>query len=132
MLFRSITKLVTDLTAAGYNTAKLQLAATSTINFYNAAIDAITDQEYGDKDQGSHNMNFSYVDGSGQSHAETSSYYQHTRKKEKNADWDKPCQSMGNNTTGIQMNESYNKTNTYNFYINTGVLLNRFMSFMNI
>lgn len=127
-----ITQLVTDLTAAGYNTAKLQLAATSTINFYNAAIDAITDQEYGDKDQGSHNMNFSYVDGSGQSHAETSSYYQHTRKKEKNADWDKPCQSMGNNTTGIQMNESYNKTNTYNFYINTGVLLNRFMSFMNI
>lgn len=127
-----ITQLVTDLTAAGYNTAKLQLAATSTINFYNAAIDAITDQEYGDKDQGSHNMNFSYVDGSGQSHAETSSYYQHTRKKEKNADWDKPCQSMGNNTTGIQMNESYNKTNTYNFYINTGVLLNRFMNFMNI
>lgn len=127
-----ITQLVTDLTAAGYNTAKLQLAATSTINFYNAAIDAITDQEYGDKDQGSHNMNFSYVDGSGQSHAETSSYYQHTRKKEKNADWDKPCQSMGNDTTGIQMNESYNKTNTYNFYINTGVLLNRFMSFMNI
>lgn len=127
-----ITQLVTDLTAAGYNTAKLQLAATSTINFYNAAIDAITDQEYGDKDQGSHNMNFSYVDGSGQSHAETSSYYQHTRKKEKNADWDKPCQSMGNDTTGIQMNESYNKTNTYNFYINTGVLLNRFMNFMNI
>ena len=127
-----ITQLVTDLTSAGYNTAKLQLAATSTINFYNAAIDAITDQEYGDKDQGSHNMNFSYVDGSGQSHAETSSYYQHTRKKEKNADWDKPCQSMGNNTTGIQMNESYNKTNTYNFYINTGVLLNRFMNFMNI
>ena len=127
-----ITQLVTDLTAAGYNTAKLQLAATSTINFYNAAIDAITDQEYGDKDQGSHNMNFSYVDGSGQSHAETSSYYQHTRKKEKNADWDKPCQSMGNDTTGIQMNESYNTTNTYNFYINTGVLLNRFMNFMNI
>lgn len=78
-----ITQLVTDLTAAGYNTAKLQLAATSTINFYNAAIDAITDQEYGDKDQGSHNMNFSYVDGSGQSHAETSSYYQHTRKKKR-------------------------------------------------
>ena len=127
-----ITKLVTDLTAAGYNTAKLQLAATSTINFYNAAIDAITDQEYGNKDQGSHNMNFSYVDGSGQSHAETSSYYQHTRKKQKDADWDKPCQSMGNNTTGIQMNESYRDTNTYNFYINTGVLLNRFMNFMNI
>ena len=127
-----ITQLVTDLTAAGYNTAKLQLAATSTINFYNAAIDAITDQEYGDKDKGLHNMNFSYVDGSGQSHAETSSYYQHTRKKEKNADWDEPCQSMGNNTTGIQMNESYHKTNTYNFYINTGVLLNRFMNFMNI
>lgn len=127
-----ITQLVTDLTAAGYNTAKLQLAATSTINFYNAAIDAITDQEYGDNDKGSHNMNFSYVDGSGQSHAETSSYYQHTRKKEKNADWDKPCQSMGNDTTGIQMNESYNKTNTYNFYINTGILLNRFMNFMNI
>ena len=127
-----ITQLVADLTAAGYNTAKLQLAATSTINFYNAAIDAITDQEYGNKDQGSHNMNFSYVDGNGQSHAETSSYYQHTRKKEKNADWDKPCQSMGNNTTGIQMNESYRDTNTYNFYINTGVLLNRFMNFMNI
>ena len=127
-----ITQLVADLTAAGYNTAKLQLAATSTINFYNAAIDAITDQEYGNKDQGSHNMNFSYVDGSGQSHAETSSYYQHTRKKQKDADWDKPCQSMGNNTTGIQMNESYRDTNTYNFYINTGVLLNRFMNFMNI
>lgn len=127
-----ITKLVSDLTAAGYNTAKLQLAATTTINYYNAAIDAITDQKYGDNDKGSLNMNFSYVDGSGQSHAETSSYYQHTRKHEKNADWDIPCKSMGNDSTGIQMNESYNNSNTYNFYINTGVLLNRFMNFMNI
>ena len=127
-----ITTLVTDLTNAGYNATKLQYAATTLINYYNSAIDAITDQEYGDKDQGSHNMNFSYVDGNGQTHTETSSYYQHTRKKEKNADWSEPCQKMGLDSTGIQMNESYNKTNTYNFYINTGVLLNRFMKMMNI
>lgn len=127
-----ITTLVTDLTNAGYNATKLQYAATTLINYYNSAIDAITDQEYGDKDQGSHNMNFSYVDGNGQTHTETSSYYQHTRKKEKNADWNEPCQKMGLDTSGIQMNESYNDTNTYNFYINTGVLLNRFMNMMNI
>lgn len=127
-----ITTLVTDLTNAGYNATKLQYAATTLINYYNSAIDAITDQEYGDKDQGSHNMNFSYVDGNGQTHTETSSYYQHTRKKEKNADWNEPCQKMGLDTSGIQMNESYNDTNTYNFYINTGVLLNRFMNMMDI
>lgn len=127
-----ITTLVTDLTNAGYNATKLQYAATTLINYYNSAIDAITDQEYGDKDQGSHNMNFSYVDGNGQTHTETSSYYQHTRKKEKNADWNEPCQKMDLDTSGIQMNESYNDTNTYNFYINTGVLLNRFMNMMNI
>ena len=127
-----ITTLVTDLTNAGYNATKLQYAATTLINYYNSAIDAITDQEYGDKDQGSHNMNFSYVDGNGQTHTETSSYYQHTRKRERNADWNEPCQKMGLDTSGIQMNESYNDTNTYNFYINTGVLLNRFMNMMNI
>lgn len=127
-----ITTLVTDLTNAGYNATKLQYAATTLINYYNSAIDAITDQKYGDNDQGSLDMNFSYVDGNGQTHTETSSYYQHTRKKEKNADWNEPCQKMGLDTTGIQMNESYNATNTYNFYINTGVLLNRFMNMMNI
>ena len=127
-----ITTLVTDLTNAGYNATKLQYAATTLINYYNSAIDAITDQKYGDNDQGSLDMNFSYVDGNGQTHTETSSYYQHTRKKEKNADWNEPCQKMGLDTSGIQMNESYNDTNTYNFYINTGVLLNRFMNMMDI
>lgn len=127
-----ITTLVTDLTNAGYNATKLQYAATTLINYYNSAIDAITDQKYGDNDQGSLDMNFSYVDGNGQTHTESSSYYQHTRKKEKNADWSEPCKGMGLDTTGIQMNESYNATNTYNFYINTGVLLNRFMNMMNI
>lgn len=128
-----ITQLVADLTTAGYNSAKLQLAATTTINYYNAAIDAITDQEYGNKDKGSHKMNFSYVDGSGKSNSVTSSYYQYTRKKEKDADCDDFCKLiMSLDSTGIQMNESYNKTNTYNFYINTGILLNRFMNFLNI
>ncbi len=127
-----ITQLVTDLTAAGYNSTKLQLAATTTINYYNAAIDTITDQEYGNKDKGSHDMNFSYIDASGKSNSVTSSYYQYTRKKEKDADCDDFCKTMSLNSTGIQMNESYNKTNTYNFYINTGILLNRFMNFLNI
>lgn len=128
----TITQLVADLTAAGYNSSKLQIAATSTINYYNAAIDAITDQEYGDRDQNYHNMSFTYVDGSGKTTTTSASYYQHTRKHEKHANKSDDCEKMGFDTTGIQMNESYNKTNTYNFYINVGVLLNRFMNFLNI
>lgn len=127
-----ITQLTADLISAGYNAAKVNYAAQTTLNYYNAAIDAMTDQQYNSNRNGSaKNMNFSYVDANGQSKTSSDQYWQSAASSGSDAHYG-ACANMGLDSTGLQIREEYSGTNTYCIYLNTGVMLNKFMQFMNI
>ena len=127
-----ITQLTNDLINAGYNAAKVKYAAQTTLNYYNAAIDAMTDQQYNSNRYGTaKNMNFSYVDANGQSHACSDQYWQSAASSGSDAGYG-ACNNMSVNSTGLQIREEYSGTNTYCIYLNTGVMLNKFMNFMNL
>ena len=127
-----LTSFANDLIAAGYNATKVQLAVATTINYYTAAIDAMSDQQCS-KGRSDKSCTFSYVDANGQSRATTSTYWQTTYKYESSAS-DSASKGGGEdiNSTGLILGESYSKTNTYCVYINTGTMLNKFMSFMSL
>ncbi len=128
-----VNKLVDILKTAGYDATRLQKAATTTINYYTACIDAIYDHGSDSKYENYNNLEFSYLDANGNTCNEDSKYSQKTRKREKDAGrTGVGAENIDHNSTGIRMNESYAKTNTYEYYLNVGVLLEKFQNFYNI
>ena len=128
-----VNKLVDILKTAGYDATRLQKAATTTINYYTACIDAIYDHGADSKYENYNNLEFSYLDANGNTCNEDSKYSQKTRKREKDAGrTGVGAENIDHNSTGIRMNESYAGTNTYEYYLNVGVLLEKFQNFYNI
>ena len=131
-----VNKIIDDfasiLIARGYSPAQTTYAQGTMKIYYDKAIDSITDEQ---KDRGFNTVskNITYQDYNGNSITETITYVQKTMKYESTA------AGIGNNeitqtaasTTGILFGESYNKTNTYYIYFNTGVVLDNFIKFMN-
>ncbi len=127
-----IDSLAKTLKAAGFEAARVDAAATTTKNYYNTCIDAIYDHGADSKYEDYNNLTFTYVDANGNTHYEDTKYSQKTRKREKDAGRTSAgAQNIDHNSTGIRMNESYAKTNTYEFYLNTAVLLTKFQNFFN-
>ena len=92
----------------------------------------MTDQQYNSNRAGTaKDMNFSYVDGNGQSCTSSDKYWQSAASTGSDAGYGK-CDTMALNSTGLLLREEYSGTNTYCLYLNTGVMLNKFMEFMNI
>lgn len=127
-----INKLVTLLKEQGFDVARLQNAAQSTINYYNAVIDTIYDNCYGSGSNRNTNIDVSYIDADGNLKHETTWYNQNTHKREARAGRTaEGAENIDHSSCGIRMNESYAGTNTYEYYINTAVLLKKFQSFFN-
>ena len=124
-----VNTLKTALSAAGYDSEMLEKAAKSTILYYTAIIDNIQDQ-ISSSGQGMKEVTFNYVDTDGKSHTETNTFSQKTRCREKNAGrTNEGALSIDQNSTGIRLNESYAATNTYEFYLNSAVLIRKFQEF---
>ena len=127
-----VDRIVEILTDAGYNASRLQKTATTIINYYNACIDAIYDHGGDSNYEGYNNLQFVYVDADGNTHTEDSKFSQKTKKREADAGrTGAGAETIDHNSTGIRMNESYAGDNTYEFYINVGVLLEKFQKFYN-
>ena len=128
-----VNKLVDILKGAGYDASRLQKAATTTINYYTACIDAVYDHGSDSNYENYNNLEFSYLDANGNTCNEDSRFSQKTRKREKDAGRNGAgAENIDHNSTGIRMNESYAGTNTYEYYLNVGVLLEKFQNFYNI
>ena len=124
-----VNSLKTALSAAGYDSEMLEKAAKNTILYYNAVIDSIQDQISSSGD-GMKEVTFNYVDADGKSHTESSTFSQKTRCYEKHAGrTNAGALNIDQNSTGIRMNESYSATNTYEFYLNSAVLIRKFQEF---
>ena len=127
-----VNRIVDILKNAGYDVTRLQKAATNTINYYTACIDAIYDHGADSNYENYNNLQFSYVDVYGQTWNEDTKFSQKTKKREKDAGrTGVGAETIDHNSTGIRMNESYAKTNTYEYYLNVGVLLEKFQYFFN-
>ena len=126
-------KLVMVLKDQGYyNVDQLKKAAESTKNYYNAVIDTIYDNCYGSGSNRNTSIDVTYVDADGCIKHEETWYNQNTHKREAAAGRTaEGAENIDHSSCGIRMNESYAGTNTYEYYINTAVLLNKFQSFFN-
>ena len=80
-----VNRIMDTLKTAGFDAERLQKAATTTINYYTACIDAIYDHGADSKYENYNNLQFSYLDADGNTHAEDTKYSQKTRKREKDA-----------------------------------------------
>ncbi len=128
-----VNRLVDILKTAGYDATRLQKAATTILNYYTACIDAIYDHGTDSNYEDYNNIQFSYLDANGNTCNEDSKYSQKTKKREKDAGrTGVGAENIDHNSTGIRMNESHAGTNTYEFYLNVGVLLEKFQYFYNI
>ncbi len=126
-------RLVTVLQEQGYEASRLQKAAQSVKNYYNAVIDTIYDNCYGSGSNRNTNINVNYIDAEGTPRSETTWYNQNTHEYERDAGrTDEGARNIAHDSCGIRMNESYSGTNTYEYYINTAVLLKKFQSFLDI
>ena len=128
-----INQLADILKSAGYNAEIVQKAATTTINYYSACFDAIYDHGTDSNYENYNSIQFAYVDANGNTCNENSRISQKTKKYERDAGrTGVGAENIDHNSTGIRMNESYNNNNTYEYYINVGVLLEKFQYFYSI
>ena len=128
-----INQLADILKSAGYNAEIVQKAATTTINYYSACFDAIYDHGQDSNYENYNSIQFAYVDANGNTCNENSRISQKTKKYERDAGrTGVGAENIDHNSTGIRMNESYNNNNTYEYYINVGVLLEKFQYFYSI
>ena len=126
-----VNNIKTALSGSGYDASKLEKAAQNTILYYTAILDQIQDQISSSGD-GMKEVIFSYVDADGRSHTESSTFSQKTRHREKDAGrTNEGALDIDQSSSGIRMNESYAGTNTYEFYLNSAVLLRKFQEFFN-
>lgn len=117
--------------SAKFNADILQKAAQTTINYFTAAIDAIYDHGTDSKYEGYQNLTFNYTDANGKTQTENTKYCQVTYKYESSAGGPEKAENISAQSCGISLNESYNNTNTYEYYLNTAILLTKFQEFYN-
>ena len=116
----------------GIDSNRLEIAAQRTILYYNALIDQVEDRLYS-SDEGMQEITFAYSDENGNMRTETTSYSQKTREFEKHAGrTNEGAANIDQNSSGLRMNESYSWTNTYEYYLNSAVLLKKFEQFYNM
>ena len=127
-----VNNIMSILQPEGYDLTRLQIAAKNTIAYYNAVIDAIEDKCF-NSGEGMFDVVFTYVDNEGKTHTENSTFSQKTRHMERDAGrTNEGALNISQNSTGIRMNESYSGTNTYEYYLNSAVLLRKFQEFYNM
>lgn len=115
------------------DSARVDLAATRTKLYYTALIDQIDDRISSSDTKDNESLTFTYLNEKGETQTETTTYSQKTRAAERYAGrTNEGALNMSMESSGIRMNESYNSTNTYEFYLNSAVLLKKFENFYNM
>ena len=122
-----------QLLGAGYPSAKVEAAINATYSYYIAAINGMSDIAYDNDDHKEKYYNITYTGPDGQSRTEGTSHRQYTDCREHfGEDYQNWCATMSNNSSGLNIRESYYGANSYVVMLNTAVLVNRVMSFLSM